>query len=216
MPRSGSPITDGAPVTDEKCPAAKTRPGAPISDDEYVVVRHSVICPSGSIMLSWPSSTAKPGAHGSTRAGLDVNPTPPDRDREALEDEVLIASVARGDDTALRELFSRHAPWVAARLRAVLPAAEVEDVLRETFLAVWRGARGYRPGGSVGAWTWGIARGQAGQWLRRRGVPELALPELPPEVAQRGQAQRGQAENSQTENNPIQAEREPVQAGGRR
>ena len=63
-----------------------------------------------------------------------------------MDDDELIARVAAGDDTALRELFSRHAPWLAARLRAVLPAAEVEDVLQETFLAVWRGARGYRPG----------------------------------------------------------------------
>jgi RNA polymerase sigma-70 factor, ECF subfamily len=92
-----------------------------------------------------------------------------------LDDEELIASVAHGDDRALRELFSRHAPWLAARLRAVLPAAEVEDVLQETFVAVWRGAGGYRPGGSVGAWTWGIARRQAALWLRRRGPGELAL-----------------------------------------
>jgi RNA polymerase sigma-70 factor (ECF subfamily) len=93
-----------------------------------------------------------------------------------MDDDELIAAVALGDDTALRELFSRHAPWLAARLRAVMPAAEVEDVLQETFLAVWRGARGYRPGaGSVGGWAWGIARRQAALWLRRRGPAELVL-----------------------------------------
>lgn len=52
-----------------------------------------------------------------------------------MDDNELIAAVAGGDDAGLRELFSRHAPWLAARLRAVLPAAEVEDVLQETFLA---------------------------------------------------------------------------------
>ena len=61
-----------------------------------------------------------------------------------MDDDELIAAVAGGDDAGLRELFSRHAPWLAARLRGVLPAAEVEDVLQETFLAVWRGAGGYR------------------------------------------------------------------------
>jgi RNA polymerase sigma-70 factor, ECF subfamily len=94
-----------------------------------------------------------------------------------MDDDELIAAVAGGDDTALRELFARHAPWLAARLRAVLPAAEVEDVLQETFLAVWRGARGYRPEGSAGGWIWGIARRQAALWLRRRGPAEL-LPAL--------------------------------------
>jgi RNA polymerase sigma-70 factor (ECF subfamily) len=96
-----------------------------------------------------------------------------------MDDDELIAAVAGGDDTVLRELFSRHAPWLAARLRAVLPAAEVEDVLQETFLAVWRGARGYRPDeGSVGGWAWGIARRQAALWLRSRGPAELLLPAL--------------------------------------
>ncbi|MGP7996811.1 MAG: RNA polymerase sigma factor [Streptosporangiaceae bacterium] len=94
-----------------------------------------------------------------------------------MDDEALIAAVAGGDDTALRELFGRHAPWLAARLRAALPAADVEDVLQETFLAVWRGAAGYRPElGSAGGWTWGIARRQAALWLRRRGPAELQLP----------------------------------------
>jgi RNA polymerase sigma-70 factor, ECF subfamily len=95
-----------------------------------------------------------------------------------MDDDELIAAVAGGDDTALRELFFRHAPWLAARLRGVLPASEVEDVLQETFLAVWRGARRYRPQGSAGGWVWGIARRQAALWLRRRGPAELLLPAL--------------------------------------
>ncbi len=80
-----------------------------------------------------------------------------------MDDDELIAAMAGGDDAGLRELFSRHAPWLAARLRSVLPAAEVEDVLKETVLAVWRGAGGYRPGdsGSAAGWVWGIARRQA-------------------------------------------------------
>jgi RNA polymerase sigma-70 factor (ECF subfamily) len=102
----------------------------------------------------------------------------PERNREAMDDDELIAAVASGDDTALRELFFRHAPWLAARLRGVLPANEVEDVLQETFLAVWRGAPRYRPEGAAGGWLWGIARRQAALWLRRRGPAELLLPAL--------------------------------------
>jgi RNA polymerase sigma-70 factor (ECF subfamily) len=94
-----------------------------------------------------------------------------------MDNDELIAAVAGGDDVALRELFSRHAPWMAARLRAVLPAADVEDVLQETFLAIWRGASGYRSEGA-GGWLWGIARRQAAMWLRRRGHPELLLAAL--------------------------------------
>ncbi len=86
-----------------------------------------------------------------------------------MNDDGLIALVATGDDSALRALFSRHAPWLATRLRVVLPAADVEDVIQETFIAVWRGAVGYRPDGAAGGWLWGIARRQAALLLRRRG-----------------------------------------------
>ena len=112
-----------------------------------------------------------------------------------MDDEALIAAVAGGDDIALRELFGRHASWLAARLRTVLPAAEVEDVLQETFLAVWRGAARYRPElGSVGGWTWGIARRQAALWLRRRGPAGLPLPALTGPDSQPSGAGAGLAE----------------------
>ena len=78
-----------------------------------------------------------------------------------------MAAVATGDHRALREVFTRHAPWLAARLRRLLTADAVEDVLQETFIAVWRGAHGYRPEGKLGAWLWGIAHRQMSLWARR-------------------------------------------------
>jgi RNA polymerase sigma-70 factor (ECF subfamily) len=94
-----------------------------------------------------------------------------------MDDDELIMAVAGGDDTALRTLFARHAPWLAVRLRTALPPADVEDVLQETFVAVWRGAGGYRPG-NAGGWLWGIARRQAARWLRGRGPAALLLSAL--------------------------------------
>jgi RNA polymerase sigma-70 factor (ECF subfamily) len=99
------------------------------------------------------------------------------------EDGELIARIRAGEDAALRELVFRHTPWLGARLRAVLSPADAEDVLQETFLAVWRGAAGYRSESEVGGWLWGIARRQAALFLRRRGpfdlfaVPAEALAE---------------------------------------
>ena len=95
-----------------------------------------------------------------------------------MDDERLIAALGRGEDAALRELFDRHAPWLAARLRRSLPVDAVEDVLQETFVAVWRGAGAYRGGGAVGAWLWGIARRQAALWARQHGRPAPALEEF--------------------------------------
>jgi len=90
-----------------------------------------------------------------------------------MDDDALLAAVAAGDDQSLRELFERHAPWVAGRLRRLLAPSAVEDVMQETFVAIWRGARTYQGGGPVGAWIWGIARRQAALWARRHGRADL-------------------------------------------
>ncbi len=92
-----------------------------------------------------------------------------------MDDDRLMAAVAKGDHAALRELFTRHAPWLAARLRRFLPADAVEDVVQETFIAVWRGATGYQGDGRLGAWLWGIARRQAALWARQNGHPEVTV-----------------------------------------
>ena len=94
-----------------------------------------------------------------------------------MDYDVLITAVAAGDDLALRELFNRHSPWVAGRLRRTMPVGAVEDVLQETFIAVWRGARSYKGQGKLGAWIWGIARRQAAMWARKHGRPVAILEE---------------------------------------
>ena len=76
-----------------------------------------------------------------------------------MDDDELIAAVAAGDDTALRELFTRHAPWLAAPAAGRAAAAgrrgcAAGDVPRGV---EGRGrATGRR--GRRGAWLWVIAR----------------------------------------------------------
>jgi RNA polymerase sigma-70 factor (ECF subfamily) len=98
-----------------------------------------------------------------------------------MDDEELIAAVADGDEGALRELLSRHAGWVGARLSRMVPLDAVQDVLQETFVAVWQGAGRYRPQGRPGAWVWGIGLRQAALWLRRNNrIGEVAWPAVEP------------------------------------
>ena len=82
-----------------------------------------------------------------------------------MHDDQLLKAVASGDHGALRGLFDRHSPWLASRFGRSLPARAVEDVLQETFIAIWRGAGRYQGQGEVGAWMWGIARRQAADFL---------------------------------------------------
>ena len=51
----------------------------------------------------------------------------------------------------------RHGPWLGIRLRRRCNDPEiVAEVLQDTFLAAWKGARRFRGDGDVAAWLWGI------------------------------------------------------------
>ena len=75
-----------------------------------------------------------------------------------VRDEALLASVASNDRAALRTLYERHAPWLVIRLsRRCADPGVVEEVVQDTFLAVWKSARKFRGEGDAAAWIWGIA-----------------------------------------------------------
>jgi RNA polymerase sigma-70 factor, ECF subfamily len=72
-------------------------------------------------------------------------------------DAELVAGVRASDRAALRELFVRHEPWLAARLSHRCPDRSlVDEAISDTFLVVWRKPV-WRGDGEVGAWLWGIA-----------------------------------------------------------
>ena len=72
-------------------------------------------------------------------------------------DTELVAAVADGDRSALRELHARHVPWMAARLRRRCADDDiVAEAVQDTFVAIWKGARRWDGSGEVAAWMWGI------------------------------------------------------------
>ena len=73
-------------------------------------------------------------------------------------DAQLVAAVADGDRTALRELYVRHQPWLTARLRHRCADRDViAEAVQDTFVAVWRSAGQWSGAGEPTAWMWGIA-----------------------------------------------------------
>jgi RNA polymerase sigma-70 factor (ECF subfamily) len=84
-------------------------------------------------------------------------------------DHALLTDVAVGDRPALRTLYERHAPWLVLRLsRRCSDPGLVEEVVQDTFVAVWRGAKRFRGEGDVAAWIWGIGIRRLIDRLRRR------------------------------------------------
>ncbi len=92
---------------------------------------------------------------------------------ERGEDAALVARIARGDRSALEQLYRRHAVWLMQRLQSRCSDPDLVDLaLQDTFVAVWKSAKKYRGEGDVGAWLWGIAvRRLVDQLRKRRPVP---------------------------------------------
>jgi RNA polymerase sigma-70 factor (ECF subfamily) len=114
---------------------------------------------------------------GLVRAAMDAAGVAPERvTTGAVDDDELVAAVAAGDRRALDLLYRRHAPWLAGRLAARTSSRDLaEEALQDTFLAAWRGARGYHGTGGVPAWLWGIARRRLASLARRQPQRSLSL-----------------------------------------
>ena len=94
-------------------------------------------------------------------------------------DRELVTAMSEADSDALRVLYERHAAWIAARLaRRCADRDAVADALQDTFVAAWKGAKGFRGEGEVPGWLWGIAVRRLVTRLRSRGRSVLLGPAL--------------------------------------
>ena len=80
----------------------------------------------------------------------------------------LIARIADGDRDAWGRLFQCYAGRIYRyALMMVREQALAEEVVQETMLAIWKGARAFRGEGKPSTWILGIARHKALDKLRR-------------------------------------------------
>src|SRR5918998_1924166 len=99
----------------------------------------------------------------------------------SLSDSDLIERVAVGDRDAFTELYRRFArPVLALALRHLGDNGRAEDAAQETFAAVWRSARSFRPDrGSGSAWLYAVARHAIIDRARQRTEPATEVPDEP-------------------------------------
>ncbi|MFN8620400.1 MAG: sigma-70 family RNA polymerase sigma factor [Chloroflexota bacterium] len=93
-------------------------------------------------------------------------------------DAGLVAALARGDAAALEALYDRYAdPIFRTAFRRLGDRQLAEEVLQDTYLALWNRAELYDPAaGSLLAWLSTIARNRAVDRLRAMGRRPNALP----------------------------------------
>lgn len=86
----------------------------------------------------------------------------------------LLAQIASGNRDALTELYHRERqPLFAYLLHLTSDAGIAEEVLQDTFVAVWKSAGSFAGRSRVRTWLIGIARRQAHNTLRRRALPRM-------------------------------------------
>jgi RNA polymerase sigma-70 factor, ECF subfamily len=114
-------------------------------------------------------------------------------DDPAVSDGDLIRRVARRDANAFEALYRRFArPVFGLALRRLGDRMSAEDAVQDTFAAIWRSARTYKPDRGAGApWLSAVARNAIVDRGRNRSEPTGEGPELPsdePTPAERAEA----------------------------
>jgi RNA polymerase sigma-70 factor, ECF subfamily len=135
------------------------------------------------LTLAFPA--AIPQAETTESARADVDRTEP-------TDGDLLQRVASGDAGAFELLYRRYSrPVFGLALRRLRDRMRAEDAVQETFTAVWRSARTYRPERGPGApWIYTVARNAIVDRARHRSEPPSEVPDMasseagPPEQAE--------------------------------
>jgi RNA polymerase sigma-70 factor (ECF subfamily) len=89
--------------------------------------------------------------------------TPPAASSASATDDDLVAEIARGSDQAVGEMYDRYAAAVyATALHVTGSQPDAEDVVQETFLALWHRSGQFDPErGSAKTWLLSVARNRA-------------------------------------------------------
>src|SRR6187397_104051 len=96
----------------------------------------------------------------------------------ATDDVAVVLRMAAGSEAALETLYDRYASAVyAAAIRLTSDRQVAEEVVQETFLALWNRAELFNPAtGSLAAWLHTIARNRTVDRLRAAGRRPSLVP----------------------------------------
>ena len=99
-----------------------------------------------------------------------------------LSDEALLAACGVGDTAALGALFDRHHEAVYRLVSRLLrgDASEIDDLVQQTFLAVWHSAKKFSGRGEVRSYLFGIAANTVRHHIRGNVRRRAALADVPP------------------------------------
>jgi RNA polymerase sigma-70 factor (ECF subfamily) len=105
----------------------------------------------------------------------------PQMSAAAPTDEELLARVGHRDHAAFETLYRRYSRSVLGlALRRLGDRGRAEDALQETFAAIWRAAKTYKPErGPAAPWLFAVARNSIADRGRARREPPAEAPDEP-------------------------------------
>lgn len=115
-------------------------------------------------------------------------------------DHDLVAKTLQGNQKAFRQIVERYHSTAYAVVRGVLgDSDDVEDVLQNVYIKVYRGLAGFRGESRLSTWIYQIARNEAINTARRRRLqgPSLEEAVLPAGEASDPEAAYGKRELGQ-------------------
>jgi RNA polymerase sigma-70 factor (ECF subfamily) len=112
-----------------------------------------------------------------------------------VADTELVALVAKGSESAFKELLNRHQEAVYQLVHRFLgDANETEDITQETFLRLYRTAARYQPKASLRTFLFRIAKNLCIDFVRKKRpepaeqLPEAIDPKTPQDLLECAQA----------------------------
>jgi RNA polymerase sigma factor (sigma-70 family) len=95
------------------------------------------------------------------------------------EERGLVEAAQAGDQAAFRQLYDHYLPLVYARVCALVPRSDAEDVTQEVILSVARSIRSFHGRSAFFTWVNSILKRRVADYYRRtsRQVPQVPLAE---------------------------------------
>jgi len=72
------------------------------------------------------------------------------------DEKKLIRALAKGDEEAYRYLYRTYAPKIGALVKSFLGSDDIDDVIQEVFLRVYKGVKKFRGDSKLATWIYKI------------------------------------------------------------
>jgi RNA polymerase sigma-70 factor (ECF subfamily) len=98
---------------------------------------------------------------------------------DSKKESTLVETAQQGDRAAFQRLYDHYLPLIYARVCALVPLTDAEDVTQEVFLSVARSIRSFRGHSAFSTWMNSIVKRRVADYYRRaaRQVPQVPLAE---------------------------------------